>query len=211
MFIGGPQKRIPSTFGRPFEFLTVTGALRSISKGVAHTWGRAYRLGTTREPEMSWYDRLAVRIASSRPGAWFFVNVAMRLDRVLIPLTQGRLSSCLGTSYQRHHLLLLTATGAKTGRARTVALLYFRDGRDLVLIGSKGGHPRHPAWIHNVRAHPRVTVYARGDKREYVARAVEGGERSRLWSRAVELYPGYETYRQRALGREIPVVVLSPA
>jgi len=55
---------------------------------------------------MSWYDRLAVAIASSRPGAWLFVNVAMRLDRVLIPLTHGRLSSCLGTSYQHQHLLL---------------------------------------------------------------------------------------------------------
>lgn len=159
----------------------------------------------------NWYDRAAVSIASSRPGAWFFVNIAMRLDRVLIPLTQGRLSSCLGTRYQAQHLLLLTTTGAKSGRRRTVPLLYFRDGRDLVLIGSKGGHPRHPAWIHNLRADPRATVYTRGDKRDHVAREAEGAERSRLWARAVEIYPGYETYRQRALGREIPVVVLSPA
>ena len=160
---------------------------------------------------MNWYDRAAVTIASSRPGAWFFVNVAMRLDRVLVPLTRGRLSSYLGSSYHKHHLLLLTTVGAKTGHARTVALLYFRSNGDLVLIGSKGGHPRHPAWVHNIRAHPRVSVYARGDRREYVAREAHGGERDRLWARAVELYPGYETYRRRAVGREIPVVVLSPA
>ena len=159
---------------------------------------------------MTWYDRLAVAIASSRPGAWFFVNVAMRLDRVLIPLTQGRLSSCLGTRYQRQHLLLLTTTGAKSGRSRTVPLLYFRDDRNLVLIGSKGGHPRHPAWVHNVRAHPRVTVYARGEQRAYVAGEAQGADRTRLWARAVELYPGYEAYRQRAASRAIPVVVLSP-
>jgi len=159
---------------------------------------------------MSWYDRTAVWFASSRPGAWFFVNVAMRLDRVLIPFTRGRLSSCVGSRYHQQHLLLLTTTGAKSGRARTVALLYFRDGRNLVLIGSKGGYPRHPAWVHNIRSHPRVTVYARGEQREYVANEVHGDERSRLWARAVDLYLGYETYRQRAVGREIPVVVLSP-
>ena len=84
----------------------------------------------------NWYDRAAVSIASSRPGACFFVTNAKRLDRFLIPLTQGRLSSCLGTRYQAQHLLLLTTTGAKSGRRRTVPLLYFRDGRDLVLIGS---------------------------------------------------------------------------
>jgi deazaflavin-dependent oxidoreductase (nitroreductase family) len=159
---------------------------------------------------LSWYDRAAVGIASSRPGAWFFVNVATRIDRVLVPLTRGRLSSCLGTRYQGRHLLLLTTTGARSGQRRTVPLLYFRDDGDIVLIASKGGHPRHPAWYHNVRAHPRVTVYARGEWTECVAREAENAERTRLWARAVEVYPGYATYRERAAGRRIPVVVLSP-
>jgi deazaflavin-dependent oxidoreductase (nitroreductase family) len=159
---------------------------------------------------MGWYDRAAVVFASSRPGAWFFVHVAMRLDRLLVPLTRGRVSSCLGTRYQGRHLLLLTTMGARSGRPRTVPLLYVRDGRDIVLVGSKGGDPRHPAWIHNVRANSRVTVYARGQRGDYTAREAQGEERRRLWARAVELYPGYETYRARAAGREIPVVVLSP-
>jgi len=158
---------------------------------------------------MNWYERATVRIASTRGGAWFFVNVAMRIDRVLVPLTGGRVSSCLGTRYHRRHLLLLTTTGAKSGRVRTVPLLYFEDGANLVVIGSKGGHPRHPGWYHNVRAHPRVTAYARGTRREYQAREVHGTERARLWARAVEVYPGYATYRVRAGEREIPVVVLS--
>jgi deazaflavin-dependent oxidoreductase (nitroreductase family) len=160
---------------------------------------------------MNWYERATVRIAATRPGAWFFVNVAMRIDRVLVPLTGGRLSSCLGTRYHRRHLLLLTTTGAKSGRPRTVPLLYFADGRDLVVIGSKGGDPRHPAWYHNVRAHPRATVYARGTRIECHAREAHGAERARLWARAVALYPGYATYRTRAGAREIPVVVLSPS
>ena len=63
---------------------------------------------------MSAYERIAVWFAGSRPGAWFFVNVATRMDRLLLPLTRGRLSSCLGTSYHGSHLLLLTTTGAKS-------------------------------------------------------------------------------------------------
>ena len=134
---------------------------------------------------------------------------ARTIERV--PLTAGRLSSCLGTRYHRQHLLLLTTTGAKSGRPRTVALLYFADGKDLVVIGSKGGHRRHPACYHNLLAHPRVTVYARGVRTERQAREVQGAERARLWARAVELYPGYATYQVRAGAREIPVVVLSAA
>jgi deazaflavin-dependent oxidoreductase (nitroreductase family) len=159
---------------------------------------------------MSWYERAAVRIASSRPGAWLFVNVAMRIDRVLVPLTRGRLSSCLGTRYHGHHLLLLTTTGARSGARRTVPLLYFSDGGEIVLIASKGGHPRHPAWYHNLRAHPRVTVHARGERTECIAREAENAERAGLWTRAVALYPGYAAYAERAAGRRIPVVVLSP-
>ena len=159
---------------------------------------------------MNWYERAMGRIASTRGGAWFFVHVAMHIDRVLVPLTGGRLSSCFGTRYHRRHLLLLTTTGAKSGRVRTVPLLYFADGNDLVVIGSKGGHPRHPAWYHNVRAQPRVTVVARGRRTDCQAGEARGAERARLWARAVELYPGYATYRVRAGEREIPVVVLSP-
>jgi deazaflavin-dependent oxidoreductase (nitroreductase family) len=159
---------------------------------------------------MGVYEPIAVWFAGSRPGAWFFVNVATRMDRLLLPLTRGRLSSCLGTSYHGSHLLLLTTTGTKSGQPRTVPLLYFRDGRNIVVIGSKGGHPKHPAWYQNIRAHPRVVVTVRGKRLECTALDADGPERLRLWARAVELYPGYDTYSRRAAGRDIPVVVLSP-
>jgi deazaflavin-dependent oxidoreductase (nitroreductase family) len=155
-------------------------------------------------------ERAAVAIAGTRPGAWFFVNVASRLDRILVPLTRGRLSSCLGTQYHGRHLLLLTTAGARSGRRRTAPLLYVVDGERLVVIGSRGGHSRHPAWYHNLRASPRATVYARGTIGEYVAREAQGEERARLWARAVELYPGYAAYREAAGPRKIPVIVLTP-
>ncbi len=93
-----------------------------------------YWPGRSTENSLSWYERAAIAIAGTGPGAWFFINVAMRLDRVLVPLTRGRLSSCLGTRYHGRHLLLLTTIGAKSGRRRTVPLLYFLDGDAIVLM-----------------------------------------------------------------------------
>jgi F420H(2)-dependent quinone reductase len=105
--------------------------------------------------------------------------------------------------------LLLEQVGAKSGRPRTSMLFYTRDGENLVLVASKGGHPRNPAWFHNLRAHPDTVVQV-GSRRVAVhAHVADAGERERLWPKVVAVYGGYETYRRRA-GREIPLVVLEP-
>jgi deazaflavin-dependent oxidoreductase (nitroreductase family) len=80
-----------------------------------------------------------------------------------------------------------------------------------VLIASKGGHPRHPAWYHNLRAHPEAVVEIRGRRERRVAREAEGAEREELWERAVAFYPGYASYQSRAGARRIPVMVLARA
>ena len=103
--------------------------------------------------------------------------------------------------------LLLEHVGAKSGRRRTTALVYVRDGDDLVLVASKGGHPRHPAWFHNLRAHPDVTVQVGRERRAVRARVASPEERERLWPKAVEVWSGYRDYQQRT-GREIPLVIL---
>ena len=139
-------------------------------------------------------------------GGWYFVNVAMRLDRHVLPLTRGRLSTAPGTN-----VLLLETVGAKSGQVRKTPLVYVTDGDHIVLIGSKAGAPKHPAWVHNLRKNPRVKVLAPGRNGDYVAREAEGDERKRLWAEAVDYYAGYETYQQRAGKRRIPVVVLEPA
>jgi deazaflavin-dependent oxidoreductase (nitroreductase family) len=148
--------------------------------------------------------RIGSRFAATRPGAWYFVNVAMRLDRTLIPLTRGRVS--MGFPYQ---VGLLETIGAKSGEPRRLPLLYLRDGDRVVLIASKGGNPKHPAWYWNLRANPRVRFLGpRGLTGDYVAREAEGEERDRLWAEAVAYYPGFATYQGRTDGRRIPVVVL---
>ena len=80
-----------------------------------------------------------------------------------------------------------------------------------MLIASKGGHPRHPGWYHNLQEHPQATVEIHGRRRAVTAREAEGEERRELWERATEFYPGYSTYQRRAGSRRIPVIVLSVA
>ena len=150
--------------------------------------------------------RALVKLAASRAGSWYFLNVANPIDRRLIPATNGRLSTAPGGQ-----VCVIETTGRKSGQVRRVPLQYATDGDDLVLIASQGGAPKHPAWFYNVQAHPELRVWAsKGRSGEYVARVAEGEERERMWKRAVKLYPGYETYQVRAGAREIPVVALSP-
>jgi deazaflavin-dependent oxidoreductase (nitroreductase family) len=147
-----------------------------------------------------------MKLAASRAGSWYFLNVANPIDRRLIPATNGRLSTAPG-----QQVCVVETVGAKSGQVRRVPLQYATDGDDLVLIASQGGAPKHPAWYYNLKANPDVRVWAnKGRSGNYVARVAEGEERERMWRRAVDLYPGYETYQGRAGGREIPVIALSP-
>jgi deazaflavin-dependent oxidoreductase (nitroreductase family) len=106
-------------------------------------------------------------------------------------------------------MLLLDHVGAKSGVKRTSPLLYFDDGPNLVIIASKGGHPAHPAWFHNLRANPETMAQVGSERRPVRARIATPEERKRLWPRAVKTYGNYAQY-QRRTGREIPVVILEP-
>ena len=105
--------------------------------------------------------------------------------------------------------LLLDHVGAKSGTPRTTPLLYVEDPPNVVIVASKGGFPKHPAWFHNLRANPDTTVQVGSERRAVRARVAEGEERARLWALMVSVYSGYEGYRRRT-EREIPVVVLEP-
>ncbi len=107
----------------------------------------------------------------------------------------------------RGKMLLLDHVGAKSGTLRTSPLLYVEDGADVVIVASKGGFPKHPAWYHNLLANPDTTVQVGGERRPVHARVARPEEREALWDKAVEAWPGYEDYRRRT-DREIPLVVL---
>ena|SRR5436305_591490 len=105
--------------------------------------------------------------------------------------------------------LLLDHVGAKSGTKRTTPLVYVEDGRDLVLVASKGGNPKNPSWYHNLKANPDTTVQVGRERRRVHARVASPEERPRLWPKAVETYSGYRGYQERT-EREIPLVVLEP-
>ena len=107
-------------------------------------------------------------------------------------------------------MLLLDHVGAKSGTKRTCPLLYLDDGANAVIIASKGGYPKHPAWFHNLKANPDTRVQIGGEKRAVHARIADAAERERLWPKAVRVWPGYADYQARSKGREIPMVVLEP-
>ena len=105
--------------------------------------------------------------------------------------------------------LLLDHVGARTGTKRTSPLVYTVDGEKLILVASKGGYPRNPAWFHNLLAHPETTVQVGAQRRPVRARVATAAERKRMWPLVVATYSGYEDYARRT-EREIPLVVLEP-
>ena len=144
-------------------------------------------------------------IGTTKAARWYGINVASRIDPPLLRLTRGRFAT---TGF--FPLVLLTARGRRSGEPRTVTLVYFTQGDDVVLTASSFGRAKHPAWYHNVKANPQVELAQRGRTWPYVAREAEGDERRRLYDLSTKLYRGYGLYEQMASERTIPVLVLSP-
>ena len=152
-----------------------------------------------------WLNTLAWA-ARQRPVTWFLVNVGNKIDPYLMRATGGRVKSTISAP-----TVLLTHTGARSGRKRTTPLAYFTDGDDVILIASRGGSRNHPAWYHNVTANPQVELWTKGGGGRYRAREeAKGKERDRLWALATGFYPGFARYQERARDRRIPVIVCSP-
>jgi deazaflavin-dependent oxidoreductase (nitroreductase family) len=108
-----------------------------------------------------------------------------------------------------HPLLIMTSTGAKSGEPRRAILTWSRDGSDFIVAASAGGSKRDPAWLHNVREHPDVTIET--GNRTFEARASVSGpaDRAKLWDQHVAALPHFAAYPEQT-GRLIPVVRLTP-
>jgi proline iminopeptidase len=103
--------------------------------------------------------------------------------------------------------LILTTKGRKSGEERQNALIYGMAGEHPMIVASKGGYPKHPAWYLNLRENPAVQVQIRGDKFDATARDATLEERPELWKQMADIWPDYDNYRQRT-DREIPIVIL---
>lgn len=112
--------------------------------------------------------------------------------------------------FEHAPLLLLTTTGAKSGKRRTTPLAHTTDGDRLVIIASKGGAPTNPDWYHNLVANPEVTVELGRETFQAQARVADGAERDRLYDQMAANMPNFAEYQQNT-ERRIPVVVLERA
>ena len=106
--------------------------------------------------------------------------------------------------------LVLTTTGAKSGKTRKHALIYGRDGDDVLVVASYGGAPEHPQWYQNLAANPSVRVQVKGDRYQGIARTASPDEKARLWPVMTERWPAYDDYQAKT-DRDIPLVIISRA
>jgi deazaflavin-dependent oxidoreductase (nitroreductase family) len=104
-------------------------------------------------------------------------------------------------------MLLLDHVGAKSGKKRTIPLVYLADKDNFVIVASKGGHPRHPSWFHNLRANPDTTIQVGSRRIPVTAKVATAAQRRRLWPKVTDLYSGYSNYQNRTK-RQIPLVIL---
>lgn len=107
-------------------------------------------------------------------------------------------------------VVIVTHKGQKTGAIRKTPLMRVKDGDRYVLVGSQGGAPKDPAWVHNLRADPHIELRDETVVRPMHVREVEdAAEKARLWGLAVAAYPPYADYQKRTQ-RQIPVFVAEP-
>ncbi|HEX5114431.1 MAG TPA: nitroreductase family deazaflavin-dependent oxidoreductase [Pseudonocardiaceae bacterium] len=127
-------------------------------------------------------------------------------DRALQVRTTGRasLTGVLGMP-----AMLLTTTGCRSGRSRSVALTYARHGDGLVVVGSNFGQAHHPAWSSNLLAEPAATVTVRGAEWPVQARLLSETEKAEVWPELLRVWPGYDAYQDRS-GRNLRVFLLTP-
>jgi deazaflavin-dependent oxidoreductase (nitroreductase family) len=154
------------------------------------------------------FYRLIRRTASTRPMALLYGRIQQPLDHFVDRLTGGRAtaSSWLGGV----EITMLTTTGARTGRPRTLPVLGLPDGEDMILIASNYGRRRNPSWYHNLRANPQATIVFEGISRELVARELGGRDREEAYRRAERVFPAFTRYPRWAANRQIPVLRLEP-
>ena len=116
----------------------------------------------------------------------------------------------VGGPFAGASLLLLHTVGAKTGQPRVNPVMYQPVGGSYAIFASKGGAPTHPAWYHNLLAHPRVSAEIGSQTVPLVARVAEGTERDHIWAAQKRDQPGFADYETKTT-RQIPVIILEPA
>jgi len=122
----------------------------------------------------------------------------------------GRVTAALGGMFKDAKLLLLTTTGARSGRPSTTPTAYAEDAGRLIIFATNAGRPQSPDWLHNLRANPTVTVEIGDTRYDAIATEITGAERDRLYDEQATRDPAFAAYQQNT-SRVIQVVALTPA
>jgi F420H(2)-dependent quinone reductase len=164
-------------------------------------------LARTSRP-IPWRARLAMTVSefANRHGVYLGPR-STRIHVALYRWSRGRLGAHL-PAWPAARILLLDHIGAKSGRRRTSPLMFHEGDGIVAVAASKAGQPTHPAWFHNLMAHPDTTIQIGSTVRPVRARVTTDEERERLWPEFVAFYPGYEFFQRNAQGRRIPIVIL---
>ncbi len=160
-------------------------------------------------PRPNAFQRAVWKVSSSRPGAWFFAKTAHHLDRALVRVSGGRFT--VARVVAGLPTVMVTATGAKSGRSRTLPLLGVPFGDDgIAVIGTNFGQTHTPGWAYNLVANPAATVSHSGRSVDVVARQLDGDELEMAWAAGRQAYAGYEAYARRITDRTVRVFSLDP-
>ena len=135
-----------------------------------------------------------------------FLHAMNAAHRALLAVTRGR----LGWRISNMPILDLKTTGRRSGKRRATMLSSpLQHGDAYVIVASRGGDDRHPAWYLNLLEEPDVEVTTQHGTQRMRARVVTSEERAELWPRVTEAHPNYAGY-QRKTDREIPLIWLEP-
>ena len=137
---------------------------------------------------------------SNAPPPRWVLKLFTRVNVIVYKLSGGRLMNRLAGM----PILLVEMKGARSGKRRTIPLMYVPFGEGVILVASLGGAPRHPTWFYNLVANPEIEVREGGRLMKLRARRVDADEKAKLWPICCEHYPPYESY-QRRTERDIPV------
>jgi deazaflavin-dependent oxidoreductase (nitroreductase family) len=152
-------------------------------------------------------QRILQQFLALQPVSWLMARILHHADTLLLRLSRGKLAF---TRLSGLPVIELTATGAKSGKRRTLPLAGLPDGEKIILVASNFGQRQYPGWYYNLKANPECTVTKDGCTRVYIAREAGGQEYERYFEVAVSYYVGYAAYKHMAKHRKIPVMVLEP-
>jgi deazaflavin-dependent oxidoreductase (nitroreductase family) len=159
-----------------------------------------------RYDDANFFQRWLRRFAASGPGSWFFARVLHHIDKPVHQLTKGR--HTLASLVSGLPVVMITTTGAKSGKKRTVPVLALPVGEGLAVIASNYGQHNNPGWYYNLRADPEGDWEWHGEHSHFRAVEATGERRAQIWQTGLKIYPGWTQYEKRAAHREICVFVL---